>query len=666
MLVLAAAGKHLSAMILVDVAVIMVAARAAGALARRLGQPAVIGEILAGIALGPSLLGAFPGHLDTHVFPLDARPTLSAVANLGLVLFMFLVGLEVDPKLLRGRVRIATSISISSIVLPFCLGIPLALMLHDNHAVGEAKSLAPFALFIGASMSVTAFPVLARILVERRMERTPLGALALASAAVDDVVAWSLLALVVAIVANGAATSVALVLVLTVAFFLFLAFAVRPVLALLEDRAIKAGKVSADALALVIAGVLIAAWTTDKIGVHVVFGAFAFGTIMPRGGLLREAVEERIETVTVLVLLPVFFIATGLTVNLREVGANAPLELLAILAVAFGGKIGGAAGAARAMGMSGRRSLALGILANTRGLTELVILEVGRSLGVLDQSLFGLLVVMALVTTAATTPLLSVVYPKALVDQDIEEAERPDDAAHTVLAALETKDEAGAVLLVAQGLASSAPRGHIALSRFVAPSAGDRITGAMPSSFATMAASIEELASRASSVTGGHVTASPAVMMSADPAGDLDRQADRLNADWIVTTTTLAHATHDLLIVSGSAASASGPIHLTSDDPAAWEVATRLARTWNRTLAITTDKGHRRLVDAARQAGVTVTDDPSGSAIVVRADDGASTIGLQPDQLVITVQAHEDRTRLGLRERLDRIGTPAPSQEGPP
>ena len=660
MLIAAVGPEHIAATVLIDVAIIMVAARAAGALARRLGQPAVIGEIMAGIALGPSLLGALPGNLDTNIFPLEARPTLSAVATLGLVLFMFLVGLEVDPGLLRGRVRLATSISISSIILPFVLGVPLAVLLHQRHDGGEASSLSSFALFIGASMSVTAFPVLARILVERKMERTPLGALALASAAVDDVVAWSLLALVVAIVANGSASSVAVVLVSTALFFASLALVVRPALARLEQRALTAGQVSADTLALVVAAVLGAAWVTDRIGVHVVFGAFALGTIMPRGGVLREAVAERIESVTVLVLLPVFFIATGLTVNLREVGGNAPLELLAILAVAFGGKIGGAAGAARFMGLSGRRSLALGILANTRGLTELVILEVGRSLGVLDQELFGLLVVMALVTTATTTPLLGVVYPRNLVDLDIAEAERPADAAHTVLVALDSAEGAESVLAVSKALAGSAPRGHIALSRFVAPSTGDRITGYVPSSLSTTAAYIEEMAIQARSVSGSHVTASPAVMMSADPAADLDRQAERLNADWIVTTSSLGNATHDLLIVSGSASGSRPVVDLTSDDPAAWEVAARLCLSWDGTMTVSARHGRRRLVDAARQLTLEV-DDPNADATVADVVVGTEAVlPNRPDQLVITVQAHEDRTRLGLRERLDRIGPPSP------
>lgn len=416
-------ADEVAATVFIDIAVILIAARLMGRLARRLGQPSVVGEILAGIALGPSLLGALPGHLPVHLFPTTARPFLQVVAQLGLIMFMFIVGLELDLGLIQGKGRTAAVISLSSIALPFALGFPLAVVLHRTHAVvaGKTVDFLPFALFIGASMSVTAFPVLARILNERRMLQTPVGALTLACAAVDDVLAWSLLAVVLAVVASAGAWDLPRILVESAAFVAVMVLVARPVLQrLVADRYRRGGRLTPEIMAVVLIGMLAASYATAKIGIHQIFGAFLFGAVMPRdtGSELRTQVLERLETVSVLLLLPVFFVTTGLNVDIRGIGAKGAGELGLILLVAVSGKFLGAVAGARSQGIKGRRAMTIGTLMNTRGLTELVILNVGLAFGVLDRPLFTMLVVMAVVTTVMTEPILRITYPASLRQAD--------------------------------------------------------------------------------------------------------------------------------------------------------------------------------------------------------------------------------------------------------
>jgi Kef-type K+ transport system membrane component KefB len=387
------------ALTLLGVAVVLVVARGAGALFRRLGQPAVIGEVVAGIALGPSLLGSWSGSL----FPAEARPMLRILASAGLVIFMFLLGLDLDLAHLGAprRRRIAAGVALVGTALPFGLGLGLAGALHPEHGVG---GFVPFALFIGAAMSTTAFPVLARILQERQLYDTPLGVLAMAAAAGADVLTWAVLAVVVATVAATGGWALPSVLVLTAAFGLVMAFVVRPALARHRDRPLGQGE-----LALAVAGVLAAAFATSAIGIHEVFGAFALGVVFPRGAL-ANGLRDRLGSVAAL-LLPVFFVTTGLDVDLAGVGLGGLWQLGLILAVACAGKVVGAGAGARAQGLALRESVALGVLMNTRGLTELVVLTIGRDLGVLGGPLFTLLVAMAVLTTVATAPALALLRP---------------------------------------------------------------------------------------------------------------------------------------------------------------------------------------------------------------------------------------------------------------
>lgn len=383
---------------LLAVALIVVVARGAGILAGRLGQPPVIGEIVAGLGLGPSLLGGWSAHL----FPADTRPLLRLLATLGLVLFMFLVGLEMNlGHLTDRRQRVSAAVAVAGTAVPFALGALLGLALHPTH---RGTDLLPFVLFLGASMSITAFPVLARILQERGLYGTPLGTLAMASAAGDDVLTWATLAVVVAVATSGTGWELPWIGALSVAFGALLLLVVRPALARYADREAAPGD-----LALVVAAILACGWATSAIGVHEIFGAFLLGAVFPRG-TWADDLRPRLQAMAA-VLLPVFFVTTGLNVDLGRVGLQGLWQLGLILVVACAGKLLGAVGGARSLGLAGREALALGVLMNTRGLTELVVLNVGLALGVLDGPLFSLLVVMAVVTTVATAPLLAIVRP---------------------------------------------------------------------------------------------------------------------------------------------------------------------------------------------------------------------------------------------------------------
>lgn len=377
---------------------------------RRLGQPAVIAEIVAGIALGPSVLGAAWPEGMGLLFPADSLPHLGTVAQLGLVFFMFLVGLEFDPRLLQGQVRASVRISNAGILVPLASGAALGVPLHPLLAP-EGVGLGAFSLFLGTAMSVTAFPVLARILTERRLMRTPVGSLALASAAVDDVSAWCLLALVVGVVTSGDVVGAGVTTLMALAYSAAVWFLVRPILARLGPRG--GGGVSTDVVAVIFLLVFASAATTEWIGVHALFGSFLIGAAMPREGGLGPALAEKMEDFVTVALLPLFFAYSGLRTRIGLLDDPSDWALCAlIVAVACAGKFGGTAIVARLSGLGWRDSSAVGVLMNTRGLMELVMLNVGLDLGVISERLFAMMVIMALVTTWITSPLLAWLYPE--------------------------------------------------------------------------------------------------------------------------------------------------------------------------------------------------------------------------------------------------------------
>lgn len=417
---------------LLALVVTMLAARWAGTLLARLRQPRVIGEILAGITLGPTVLGALAPGLQSEIFPADLLPALGIAANVGLIFFMFLVGLEVNVTGLRRTFGRAAAISNVSVVLPMLLGVLVALPLYP--ALAPDKPFLAFALFMGVAMSITAFPVLARILEERGMLERPLGALVMACAAFDDVTAWCLIALATAAATAGSAIEAVRIAALAGACCVALALVVRPVLARAGDAYDRDGSLSEGWLVGIFAGLLTTAYATEQIGIAVIFGAFAFGLAMPRHPALRASLTRRLGDFTELLLLPLFFAYTGLRTDVGLLDRPVLWWITGLLIlVAIVGKLAGAALAARAVGYDWRASAVIGTLMNTRGLTELIVLNIALETGVLSDALFASLVLMALVTTAMTGPLLRLLDPLGRYGKPTAEASplRPATAARS-------------------------------------------------------------------------------------------------------------------------------------------------------------------------------------------------------------------------------------------
>ena len=388
--------------------VIIVVSSIFGGLFTRIGQPAVVGEMMAGILLGPSLLGWVAPQAFGFLFAASTLEPLRLLSQIGVCLFMFAVGMELDVSQLKRQVQTAIVVSHSSIVIPYLLGVALALFLYSSLAHSGA-SFTAFALFMGISMSITAFPVLVRILKDRRLFQTSLGATATACAAVDDVTAWTILAFVVAIARAGNLSAATFSFALVLLFVGLMLALVRPAFRrLIGDEALKLPEPDKRTLAIVLAVVVASAFSTETIGIHALFGAFLAGVIMPRTSDFREKLAVRVENISSVLFLPVFFAFTGLRTQVGLLNTGYDWAICGIIiGVASLGKLGGSALAARLTGMDGRTSLQLGALMNTRGLMELIALNIGYDLGILSQRIFAMLVIMALVTTMLTGPLLT-------------------------------------------------------------------------------------------------------------------------------------------------------------------------------------------------------------------------------------------------------------------
>jgi Kef-type K+ transport system membrane component KefB len=392
--------------VLLALAVVIVTARAVGSLFAYLGQPAVIGEVLAGILLGPSLLGRVAPSASAYLLPPQVAPFLGVLSQVGVVLYMFLVGLELDTKLVRSRSHATVTISHASIVVPFLLGAALALLLYPRLSSSDVP-FTVFALFCGVSMSVTAFPVLARILMDRGEHTSRLGVIALTCAAVDDVTAWCLLAFVVS-VANTQVGGGLLTAGLSLAYLAVMFFLVRPAVRRLVRIQEQRGEMTRGALAFIFVGMLLSALATEYIGIHAIFGAFALGALVPSDSRVARDLNNKLGDVVIVLLLPAFFAYTGMRTKLDLVsGVDQWALCVLITIVASAGKFGGSTLAARATGMRWGDAASLGILMNTRGLMELVVLNIGLDLRVISPTLFAMLVIMALLTTMATTPVLN-------------------------------------------------------------------------------------------------------------------------------------------------------------------------------------------------------------------------------------------------------------------
>lgn len=401
--------KHPIALLLLQVTVILVISRIFGLLTRFVKQPSVIGEIVAGIVLGPSLLGLLFPDFFAYLFPADSLRVLNFLSQLGLTFFMFTIGMELDLESIKSKARDAIVISHAGIVFPFFLGVLTAYFLYQHFATPGTNFLS-FALFMGIAMSITAFPVLARIIKEKGLGSTHLGKLALTSAAADDVTAWCVLAVVIAIAKAGEIGSAWYTIILTVVFIAVMLLGVGPLLRKLGRRPIMNDDLSKNTVAVSFCVLLVSSYIADIIGIHILFGAFLAGVVMPPNEKFKELLTYKLEDVSALILLPIFFAITGLRTQIGLLNDPALwLLCLAIMGIAVLGKFGGATVAARLVGQSWKNSFSIGALMNTRGLMELVVLNIGYDMGILSAELFAIMVLMALATTFMTSPLLDLI-----------------------------------------------------------------------------------------------------------------------------------------------------------------------------------------------------------------------------------------------------------------
>jgi Kef-type K+ transport system membrane component KefB len=526
------------ARLMLAIAAVILAARFAGALLARLSQPRVMGEVLAGILLGPTLLGAVWPEAKDYLFPRDIVPLLSAGASIGLAFYLFLVGMELDVGKVRRQLARAAFVSNASVAVPMSLGLLAALPVYK--LVSPDVDYVPFALFMGVSMSITAFPVLARILVEKRMLRNRVGVLAMAGAAIDDVTAWGLLALATAVAGSGEASEALVVVALAAAFTAAMLIVGKRLLGRAAVAYDEVGHLTAVWLGVIIVGVLLSAYTAGEIGIAPIFGAFVMGLIMPRHAGLTEDVNKRIEDFVVLVLLPLFFVVTGLKTDVGSIDrAELWLIGLGLLAVAIVGKWVGAMVAARISGMTFRDSAVLGALMNTRGLTELIVLNIGLDLGLISPALFTILVLMALVTTFMAGPALRLLDPKGQLSEAPERALRRlvrrqgprAQAERSILVAPLDDNAVDRLVAIAEPLARSEPPRELLLVRLM-PAVG--LAAGLSAEDRELRQATTELAHRRELLEERGVEARAVAFTSPSPGQDLLRLANDERVDLIL------------------------------------------------------------------------------------------------------------------------------------
>jgi Kef-type K+ transport system membrane component KefB len=401
--------KYPLSILLLQVLVILFTSRVFGIFIRKLGQQSVIGEIIAGIFLGPSILGWLFPELFALIFPINSFVSLQFLSQIGLVFFMFVIGMELDLSQLKSKTHDAVIISQVSIALPFFLGTCVSYYIFQELAP-KGVSFLSFSLFIGIAMSITAFPVLARIIKERNMTRSQLGVLAITCAAADDVTAWCMLAAVIAIVKAGSITSALFTIGLAVGYIIFMLFVLKPWLQKISDRRKEEEKINKTVIGISFFILLLSAYFTEIIGIHALFGAFIAGVVMPNNIRFKETLSNKIEDVSTILLLPIFFAFTGLRTQMGLLNeGHLWLFCLLIVGVAITGKLLGSSITARIIGHNWHESLSLGALMNTRGLMELIVLNIGYDLGILGPEIFAIMVLMALFTTFMTGPLLDLI-----------------------------------------------------------------------------------------------------------------------------------------------------------------------------------------------------------------------------------------------------------------
>lgn len=455
--------EHPLALLLAQIISIILVAKLFGWICTKIGQPSVVGEMVAGIVLGPSLLGLYFPEFSGMLFPRQSLGNLQFLSQIGLILFMFVIGMELDLKVLRKQTHDAVVISHASIIIPFALGMGLAYFIYRSFAPESVQFLS-FGLFMGIAMSITAFPVLARIVQERGITKTRLGTIVLTCAAADDITAWCILAAVIAIVKAGSVGSALFTICLALGYVLVMVKIVRPFLGRIGNIYNSKESLTKPIVAIFFLTLIFSAYVTEVIGIHALFGAFMAGAIMPENMRFRNLFIEKIEDVALVLLLPLFFVFTGLRTQIGLLNDPELWKLTAIIiAIAVGGKFVGSALAAKFVGQNWKESLSIGALMNTRGLMELVVLNIGYDLGVLTPEIFSMMVLMALVTTFMTGPALDFINwafksKKGVVQEDIQENGR-----YKILISF-VKPESGKSLLRLANSLVPTPDGNSALT----------------------------------------------------------------------------------------------------------------------------------------------------------------------------------------------------------
>ena len=443
---------HPLALLLAQIVTIIFVARLFGWICIKLKQPSVIGEMIAGIVLGPSLIGMYFPEFSAFLFPKESLGNLQFLSQIGLILFMYIVGMELDLSVLRKKAHDAVVISHASIIIPFALGIGLSYFIYREFAP-EGVQFTSFALFIAIAMSITAFPVLARIVQERNLHKTKLGTVVITCAAADDITAWCVLASVIAIVKAGSFTSSIYVILMAIAYVFLMIKIVRPFLKRIGDLQASKNNINKPMVAIFFLTLILSAYATEVIGIHALFGAFMAGAIMPENAKFRTLFIEKIEDIALVLLLPLFFVFTGLRTEIGLLN-DSHLWIIAgfIISTAVVGKFAGSALTAKFLGINWKDSLTIGALMNTRGLMELIVLNIGYDLGVLSPQIFAMMVIMALFTTFMTGPALELINFIFKSKKSNEESEDNYDAQYRVLLSFENPESGSTLLKLAHDL----------------------------------------------------------------------------------------------------------------------------------------------------------------------------------------------------------------------
>lgn len=437
---------HPLALLLSQIVTIIMAARLLGWICIKIKQPSVIGEMIAGIILGPSLLGMYFPEFSAFLFPKESLGNLQFLSQIGLILFMYIVGMELDLSVLRKKAHDAVVISHASIIIPFALGIGLSYFIYQEFAP-EGVQFTSFALFIAIAMSITAFPVLARIVQERNLQKTKLGTIVITCAAADDITAWCILAAVIAIVKAGSFTSSIYVILMAIGYVFLMIKIVRPFLKRIGDLQAEKNTINKPMVAIFFLTLILSAYATEVIGIHALFGAFMAGAIMPENAKFRSLFIDKVEDVALVLLLPLFFVFTGLRTQIGLLNeSHLWITAGGIILVAVVGKFAGSALTAKFLGINWKESLTIGALMNTRGLMELIVLNIGYDLGVLSPEIFAMMVIMALFTTFMTGPALDLINYIFKSKNDEDHINSDNDSKYRVLLSFDNP-ESGSTLL---------------------------------------------------------------------------------------------------------------------------------------------------------------------------------------------------------------------------